>query len=132
MRIAHGLFRSVWTKFVKKSPMSWKKLDSITQLDHIIEESKEKPVLVFKHSTRCSISSMAWSRIERNWKEEDNTKVSPYFLDLIAFRAISDEIALRFSVPHASPQVILIKNGRAIYDNSHMGISYQDIISRSN
>ena len=112
--------------------MSWKKLDSISQLDQIIEESKEKSVLVFKHSTRCSISSMAWSRMERNWQEEDNEKVSPYFLDLIAYRAISNEIAVRLSVPHASPQVILIKNGEAIYDNSHMGISYQDIISKTN
>lgn len=112
--------------------MSWKKLDSVSQLDQIIEESKEKSVLVFKHSTRCSISSMAWSRIERNWKQEDNEKVSPYFLDLIAFRAISDEIARRFSVPHASPQIILIRNGEAIYDDSHMGINYQEIISRSN
>lgn len=112
--------------------MSWKKLDSVSQLDQIIEESKEKSVLVFKHSTRCSISSMAWSRIERNWKQEDNEKVSPYFLDLIAFRAISDEIARRFSVPHASPQIILIRNGEAIYDDSHMGINYQEIMSRSN
>ncbi|WP_158856099.1 bacillithiol system redox-active protein YtxJ [Lunatibacter salilacus] len=112
--------------------MSWKKLDSVSQLDQIIEESKEKSVLVFKHSTRCSISSMAWSRMERNWKEEDNEIVSPYFLDLIAFRSISDEVAVRFSVPHASPQVILIRNGEAIYDNSHMGISYQDIMNKSN
>jgi len=112
--------------------MSWKKLDSISQLDQIIEESKERSVLVFKHSTRCSISSMAWSRMERSWKREDNEKVSPYFLDLIAYRAISDEIARRFMVPHASPQIILIRNGEAIYDNSHMGISYQDVISRSN
>lgn len=112
--------------------MSWKKLDSVSQLDQIIEESKEKSVLVFKHSTRCSISSMAWSRMERNWKQEDSKNVSPYFLDLIAYRAISDEIARRFSVPHASPQVILIRNGEAIYDNSHMGINYQEIISKTN
>jgi bacillithiol system protein YtxJ len=112
--------------------MSWKKLDNISQIEQILEESKEKPVLVFKHSSRCSISSMAWNRVERNWKIEDSEKISPYFLDLIAYREVSNAIAETFAVPHASPQVILIKNGKAVYDNSHMGISYQDILANTN
>lgn len=109
--------------------MSWKKLEKISQIAEIREESKEKPVVIFKHSSRCSISSMAWNRMERSWKEADSEKLSPYFLDLISFRDISNAIAKEFSVEHASPQVIVIKNGEAIYDNSHMGISYGDIIS---
>jgi bacillithiol system protein YtxJ len=111
--------------------MSWKKLENISQIAEIREESKEKPVLIFKHSSRCSISSMAWNRMERSWKEADSVKLSPYFLDLISYRDISNAIAEEFSVEHASPQVIVIKNGKAIYDNSHMGISYRDIISIS-
>jgi bacillithiol system protein YtxJ len=109
--------------------MSWKKLDNISQITQIREESKEKPVLIFKHSTRCSISSMAWSRIERSWQNEDSERFSPYFLDLISYRDISNAIAEEFKVEHASPQVIVIKNGEAVYDNSHMGINYQEIIS---
>lgn len=112
--------------------MSWKKLEDISQIDELIEESKTKSVVVFKHSTRCSISSMAWSRMERNWKEEDSIKFSPYFLDLIAHRQISNAIAQRFSVPHESPQVIIIKNGKAVYNDSHMGINYQDVIAYLN
>ncbi len=112
--------------------MSWKKLDNISQIEEIIKESKEKPVLVFKHSSRCSISSMAWNRVERNWKIEDSERISPYFLDLIAYREVSNAIAETLAVPHASPQVILIKNGKAVYDNSHMGISYQDILANTN
>ncbi|EON77013.1 general stress protein [Lunatimonas lonarensis] len=112
--------------------MSWKKLEEITQIDQLIEESKTRPVVVFKHSTRCSISSMAWNRITRSWKDEDSQKVEPYYLDLIAYRAISDAIASRFAVPHASPQVILIKNGEAVYDTSHMGINYEELMDRSN
>jgi bacillithiol system protein YtxJ len=111
--------------------MSWKKLDNISQLSKIREESKEKPVLIFKHSTRCSISSMAWNRIERSWNAEDSEKISPYFLDLISYREISDAIAHEFNVAHASPQVIVIKNGEAIYDNSHMGINYKEIMDFS-
>jgi bacillithiol system protein YtxJ len=112
--------------------MSWKKLEEITQIDQLIEESKTRPVVVFKHSTRCSISSMAWNRITRSWKEEDSQKVEPYYLDLIAYRGISDAISSRFAVPHASPQVILIKNGEAVYDTSHMGINYEELMDRSN
>ena len=93
-------------------------------------ESKEQPVVIFKHSTRCSISSMAFDRLRRAWKEGENVK--PYYLDLIQYRDISNQIAERFGIMHQSPQVILLKDGKAIYDNSHMGISYQDLISHAN
>ncbi|SEJ07583.1 bacillithiol system protein YtxJ [Cyclobacterium xiamenense] len=109
--------------------MSWKKLASLSQLDQLKEESKEKPVVIFKHSTRCSISSMAWNRMERSWKAEDSERLSPYFLDLIAHRDISNAIAEEFSVAHASPQVIVIRDGKAVYNNSHMGINYREIVS---
>lgn len=109
--------------------MNWNKLENLRQIGEIIEESKTKPVLIFKHSTSCSISSMALNRLSRNWKTEDSEKVKPYYLDLIGFREISNKIAEEFGVYHQSPQVILIKNGKATYDNSHMGISYMDILS---
>ncbi|MEX2566839.1 MAG: bacillithiol system redox-active protein YtxJ, partial [Cyclobacteriaceae bacterium] len=87
--------------------MSWKKLDDISQIAGLVEESKLKPVLIFKHSSRCSISSMAWNRLERSWKTEDSQKMAPYFLDLINYRDISNQIADQFRVAHASPQVIV-------------------------
>ena len=110
--------------------MDWIKLENSSQLEEIKRISAEKPVLIFKHSTRCSISSMAFDRLLRNWKLEDAEKVSPFFLDLVRFRNISDQISNDFGVYHQSPQIILVKEGKAIYDNSHMGISYPDIMSR--
>ncbi|SNS41171.1 bacillithiol system protein YtxJ [Belliella buryatensis] len=110
--------------------MDWLTLNNITQLEEIKESSKEKPVLIFKHSTRCSISSMAYDRLRRNWRHEDTHKVTPYYLDLISYRDISNAIASTFAIDHESPQVILIKDGVAIYDNSHMGISYADIMAQ--
>jgi bacillithiol system protein YtxJ len=111
--------------------MNWNKLENLTQLDEIIKESQDRSVMIFKHSTSCSISSMALNRLSRNWKTEDSEKVTPYYLDLISFREISNKIADQFGVYHQSPQVILIKEGKATYDNSHMGINYQEIMDQA-
>jgi bacillithiol system protein YtxJ len=73
---------------------------------------------------------MSLDRLLRNWKNGDEEKLVPYFLDLIAHRELSNLVAREFGVPHESPQVLLIKNGEAIYDNSHYGISYPDIMSK--
>lgn len=110
--------------------MDWNLLESLTQLDEIKQLSGDKPVLIFKHSTRCSVSSMVWDRLKRNWKKEDSEKVTPYFLDLIRHRNVSKQIEKELKVYHESPQIILVKDGKAVYDNSHMGISYADIMGR--
>tara|TARA_R110000868_G_scaffold338325_1_gene599059 strand:- start:66 stop:455 length:390 start_codon:yes stop_codon:yes gene_type:complete len=100
--------------------MDWEPLNHIDQLNEIIAESKDKPVAIFKHSTRCSISRMALKQFENEFDFPE--KVTPYFLDLIAFREISNDIASRFGVQHQSPQLILIKNGKAVYNTSHSDI----------
>ncbi|UZD21276.1 bacillithiol system redox-active protein YtxJ [Algoriphagus halophytocola] len=110
--------------------MNWNKLTEAAQIDEIKALSKEKPVLIFKHSTRCSISSMSLDRLLRKWKDQDLEKVTPYFLDLIAYRQLSDQVATEFKIPHESPQVILIQNAEAIYSNSHFGISYGELMEK--
>lgn len=109
--------------------MKWLPLTDISQLHALINTSEQSAngstVLIFKHSTRCSISSMALSRLESKW--ENNQNVQTYFLDLLRFRDVSNEIANIFSVEHQSPQVLIIKNGTCIYHNSHNGISYNAI-----
>jgi bacillithiol system protein YtxJ len=102
--------------------MNWNKLNSDSQLAEIKEESENQPVLIFKHSTTCSISAMALSRMERNWS--DQLGVKPYYLDLLANRAISNKIVSEFGIDHESPQVLLIRNGECVYDASHMSISF--------
>ena len=110
--------------------MAWKSIENLAQIQQLKEESKTQPVLIFKHSTSCSISGMAWNRLQRNWQDEDFEKVSPYILDLLSYRDISNAIAVEFAVEHESPQVILVKDGMAYYDSSHMGINYQEIIGQ--
>lgn len=102
--------------------MNWNKLTTTDQLEDIKQESLKQPVLIFKHSTTCSISHMALSRMERNWSEQLGVK--PYYLDLLANRPISVKIEDEFGVEHESPQILLIKNGECIYDASHMSISF--------
>jgi len=100
--------------------MSWNDLTDLGQLNEIIALSNEKPVAIFKHSTRCSVSRMALKQFENEFDFSD--KVTPYFLDLIAYRDVSNEIANRFGVQHQSPQLILIKEGKAVYNVSHSDI----------
>lgn len=107
--------------------MNWISLNEEGQLDAIKEKSQQQPVLIFKHSTRCSISAAALNRLERSWKEEDLSDLAPYYLDLINHRNISNRIASDFQVIHESPQALLIHKGNVIYHASHMSISYQDL-----
>ena len=121
-----------WKKEIKEKPqgVNWSVLDSIDQLKTIESESTEQPVLIYKHSTRCGISGMTMNRLERTWSDELN-HIKTYYLDLISFREISNEIASRFGVYHESPQVLLIKDGRSVYDASHMDIKVDSILSHS-
>ncbi len=108
--------------------MNWIDITDPAQLETIREKSKTKPQLIFKHSTRCSISRVAKSRLERGTAPED---IDFYYLDLINHRNISAKIAEVFSVYHESPQVLLIKNGECVYDESHSGISMDDITDQA-
>ncbi len=106
--------------------MNWIPLDSLDQLNKIIERSNEIPCAIFKHSTRCSISSMAKLRLEGDW-DFSNNDIEAYYLDLIAHRDISNQIAETFSVHHESPQILLIKNGACTYDSSHLDITVDEL-----
>lgn len=105
--------------------MNWLPLTDVSQLDAITEKSNEQSVVLFKHSTRCSISHMAKGRLDRS---EDIPDTDFYYLDLIAFRNISDEIAKRYQVHHESPQILLIRNGECVYAESHSGIIIEEIL----
>lgn len=120
-----SLFKNIFGSSDEESTQSnskigWKPLVDLDQLNEIVDLSNEKPVAIFKHSTRCSISRMALKQFENEFDLED--KIVPYFLDLLNHRAISNEIAVRFGVEHQSPQIILIKNGNAIFATSHSDI----------
>ena len=106
--------------------MNWITITSANQLEEIKARSKTVPQVIFKHSIRCSISSMAKSRLERS---EQPANIDFYFLDLINYRALSTKLADEFEVWHESPQVLIIKHGKCVYDESHSAIDMQEITS---
>ena len=109
--------------------MEWIDLTTDKQLEEIKNQSNLPNlscVAIFKHSTRCSISSMMKNRLERSWDfPQENLPI--YYLDIIAFRSISDKIASDFNVEHQSPQLLLIKKSECIYNTSHNQIAVDSI-----
>lgn len=104
--------------------MNWIPLQTEAQLEDIKTRSTARPQVIFKHSTRCSTSAVVKGRLER--AKEPHT-IDFYFLDLLSYRPVSNKIADVFQIGHESPQVLLIRNGECVYDESHMGITMGDI-----
>jgi bacillithiol system protein YtxJ len=107
--------------------MDWITLGQISDLDRIDLESHDYPVLIFKHSTRCSISSTALNRIRSARPGELGEDTVVYVLDLLTLRPVSDAIATRYGIHHESPQAILIRHGKPVYHASHLAIMPAEI-----
>jgi len=125
MSIFSSIFGSSDNEKTTNDGINWIPLTFLGQLDEIVAFSHQNPVVIFKHSTRCSISRFALKQFEREYDLKDN--VDAYFLDLLEYRDISNEIASRFNVFHQSPQLLLIKDGKSVYDVSHSDIDAGDL-----
>lgn len=97
-------------------------------MKNIITKSQSKAQVIFKHSTRCSISAVALQRLQKAGQPAD---VDFYFLDLISNRGLSNKVADTFKVRHESPQVLVIKSGQSVYNESHMGIAMEEILDHA-
>ncbi|MBB6613112.1 bacillithiol system redox-active protein YtxJ [Pontibacter sp. Tf4] len=107
--------------------MNWHPLNSSEQLDSILEESKQGPIVIFKHSTTCSISATAKSRLERQWGDKGLDHVKTYYLDLLSYRPVSNEVAEVLEVRHESPQLLLVQDGMCTFHASHLGINLDEL-----
>lgn len=116
-----GLFSFSHTK-----RLPWTDITSVDQLKEVIASSNEHPVLLFKHSTRCSISTMALNSFEQSWSSE-NELCQLYFVDLLKNRDVSNAIATETGITHQSPQAILLKGSEVIYHASHSSIQVRAI-----
>ncbi len=104
--------------------MNWNILTTESQLAAIVATSFAKPQVIFKHSTRCSISQVVKTRLE---KGEAPPHIDFHYLDLITYRSLSGKITGDMKIPHESPQVLLIQNGTCVFDESHLAIRIKDI-----
>jgi len=105
--------------------MNWIPLNTEAQLQELIARSAERPQVIFKHSIRCSISTMVKGRLDR---ETQPSAFDFHYLDLINYRSLSNKVSEEFGVQHESPQVLVIRNGKSIYDESHNGISMDELV----
>ncbi|MEZ7945854.1 MAG: bacillithiol system redox-active protein YtxJ [Flavobacteriaceae bacterium] len=124
-----GLFNKILgskVKEEKETNVNWIPFNSLEQIKTIKELSKSETILVFKHSTRCSISSMVIKRFE-NLFDSSMNNIKVYYLDLLNFRAISDEVGYSFQVQHQSPQLLIIRNEVAVLNVSHYDITTVNI-----
>ena len=119
------MFSKLFSSDKSQPAMEWQELRNLDDLNVADAKSGQKPVVIFKHSTRCPISAMSLNRFESEFNGE--ATFDPYFLDLIAYRDVSNAIEEKYGVRHESPQAILIVDGKAVFDTSHNAISYKEL-----
>lgn len=120
-----GLFNKIFSASetpVEQDNTPWITLNSIEQLDTIVENSKIKTQIIFKHSTRCGVSRMVISQFKKGYHLTEAV-ADLYYLDLLDHRDISQTIAERFNVVHESPQLLVLKNGIVVKHTSHGAIN---------
>jgi bacillithiol system protein YtxJ len=107
--------------------MDWIKLTDENQINDIKEFSKTGVAVVYKHSYKCPTSTMALDRIERSWNKDEMVHAKPFFVNVIDARPLSNKIAEVFGIRHESPQILIIKDEKCVYNASHLGISYSEV-----
>jgi bacillithiol system protein YtxJ len=122
MGFLKNMFGYKTSKEVEETYLSWTPLISVEEINTIKEISKNQSILIFKHSTRCGISRMIIKQFESLFNEE-NKQLKVYYLDLLNFREVSSKLSEVFQVIHQSPQLLVIKNGISVYNESHYEIT---------
>ena len=89
--------------------------------ERILEESHRHPVVVFKHSTQCSLSEGALD--ELNTFVDENQEIVCGMLLVIESRPLSDEVEERFGIRHESPQAFVVVDGQPVWNASHRHIT---------
>jgi len=96
----------------------WKQIITENDFHAALKESEERPVVIFKHSTTCGISAHKFFDMENDWNATPE-EIGFYYLDLLAFRPMSNLVAQELGVMHQSPQIIVLKDRKPVAHTSH-------------
>jgi bacillithiol system protein YtxJ len=118
-------FLSYFTKN-KGNKMDWINLNKVEQLIEIDNNSLDKIQIIFKHSTRCSVSIFAKRILSREYSDKIKSEADIYYLDLIEFREVSNAVAKHYKVVHESPQILVVNNKNCTYSASHSDVSFKN------
>lgn len=101
-------------------------LADIAALDAAVAESRERPVLLFKHSRTCGISCEAFEELHAHIAE-DPTGAAYKLITVQSHRVVAEAVTSRFGVRHESPQAIVIRNGDVVWHGSHFRITAEQL-----
>ena len=121
-----GMFDKLFNTSAPQLLEDWKILNDTAQIEEIKKQSFNKPVVIFKHSISCGISGLAKHNLEKDWNF-DTTSLDFYYLDLLSHRPVSNLVAEAFDVVHQSPQILVIKDGKSVFDTSHHLVNVESI-----
>ncbi|MFP4845833.1 bacillithiol system redox-active protein YtxJ [Winogradskyella sp. PE311] len=124
-----GIFNKIFSgssEPKEEKVLPWIALISVDQLNVIAEKSKAKTQLIFKHSTRCGISRMVMNQFVSAYDVDGNADL--YYLDLLNYRDVSNEVGYKFQVMHQSPQLLVLRNGVVVAHASHGAINEMDLL----
>ena len=126
------MFKNIFGKSKESKPkeditpkINWLPIKNLTQVAELEKISHKTPIGIFKHSTRCSISTTVLKRFEQNFPKE--TELTMFYIDLLNYREVSSEVGYKFQVMHQSPQLILVNQGKVIAHASHYDILQVDL-----
>lgn len=106
--------------------LPWITLSDVSQLKTINDKSSTKTQVIFKHSTRCGISRMVMNQFVDAYDLTEND-LDLYYLDLLNYREVSNEVGFKFQIMHESPQLLVVKNGVVVAHASHGAINDIDL-----
>lgn len=109
-----------------ESNIDWKLLNKPEDLEQIVQNSKEAPQIIYKHSTRCAVSSIALFSLQ-GIRADVVEKADFHFLNVIDHRDLSNYVAEKLNVRHESPQLLLIRNGKVDWHGSHYQVKAETV-----
>lgn len=115
--------RDIAKEEIDKIP--WDYITEEKDIEELEKQSFSKPVIIFKYSTRCGISRITLNKFEKDLPQDFDAVY--YFMDLVKYRSLSNEIADRFRVRHESPQLIVLKDGKVVHHSSHQSINAEKL-----